>query len=298
MSGRGRGGKGPPKKVVDLGVDKRNSPINKKRSSPVSKSSLPKRQSRKSISQEEYRALLDLGNKQPTMNMAGGVGIPGKRKLADVQKYAALDFSKIPEQTGAILSMSEAVRGHGDIKSVRKQVKTVNRKVEFAPGQMGVHSLHVGNDIAAVWNSRVKDKSKIYDYPDLAVRLDKRLANAGSGDKVYWRSDASLEERRSHVATGMQHMIAGDRDAAATSFGQAGLTSRGQKWAHKMSNLMLAEAGRDFYGGGDGSRVHTALGHVVGSKDHAGKSFSKVFVDKADKYAPFAKRNGAKTFKG
>ncbi|KGI78204.1 hypothetical protein [Oleiagrimonas soli] len=280
-----------------MGVDKRHSSIKKKRSASMSESSA-KRRSRTPISNEDYRALLDLGNKQPTINMTGGVGIPGPRKLNDVTAYAALDFAKIPQQTGAILDMSAAVRGHGDIESVREQVKTVNRKVEFAPDQMGMHSLHVGNDIAAVWNSRVKDKSKVYDYPDLAKSLDRRLEHPGSGKKTYWASEAPLEERRAHVATGMQHLISGDRDAAALSFGQAGLTPRGQKWAHKMSNLMLAEVGRDHHGGGDGSRVQQALGHVIGSEEHAGKSFSKVFVDKADKYAPFAKRNGAKTFKG
>lgn len=248
-----------------------------------------------------YAAQVELGYKQPTINMRGGVGIPGGRKAADVQKFSPLDFGQIGTQLGGILQTSKKVRKRRDdegvgIQDIRKEVTTVNRRIDFEESQIGQHSLHVGNDIAAVWNS-AKGKSKVYDYPDLASKLDERLANPNRKGKDYGTSGEPLDTRRAHVAQGMQHFIAGDREEALKSFDAAGLNARGRKWAFKMTSVLLAEKGREEHGGRDGSRVHGALGHVIGGEGTKGRSFQDVFATHADTLAPFAQRGGAKTFK-
>lgn len=261
----------------------------------------PRRSSRGTpISDDAYRAMIDIGNAQPTINMHGGVGIPGGRTLKDVAAFKPLKFNKLGKELGAILSTSKEVRKQrdagGTIDESRMKVGAVNRRIDYPGGQMGAHSLHVGNDIAAVWNNT---KSKVYDYPDLAKSLDKRLenpTNAKDSKKVYWNSAKPHDERRSHVAQGLQHLIAGDADKAHSSFGDAGLTKRGMKWAFKMGSLMLAERGRELSGGG-GTQVHKALDHVQGTGGAASRSFSDVFVKHADTLAPFAQRGGAKTLK-
>lgn len=252
------------------------------------------------ISKAAYRATIDLGNAQPTINMHGGVGIPGGRTLTDVRAFKPLQFDKLGTELGAILSTSKEVRKQrdagGTIDEARLKVAEVNRRIDYPGKQIGAHSLHVGNDIAAVWNNT---KSKVYDYPDLAQSLDKRLANpknAKNSKKVYWKSDKPHDERRGHVAQGLQHLISGDADKAHASFGQAGLTPRGMKWAYKMGSLMLAERGRELSGGG-GTQVHQALDHVKGSGAKASRSFTDVFVKDASTLAPFAERGGAKTLK-
>ncbi|BDU22098.1 hypothetical protein [Dyella sp. GSA-30] len=252
------------------------------------------------ISKEAYRATIDLGNAQPTINMHGGVGIPGGRTLNDVLAFQPLKFNKLGKELGAILKTSKELRKQrdagGTIDEARLKVAEVNRKIEYPGKQIGAHSLHVGNDIAAVWNN---SKSKVYDYPDLAQSLDKRLAspkNAKDSKKVYWNSKKPEDERRGHVADGLQHLIAGKPDQAHAAFGQAGLTQRGMKWAYKMGSLMLAERGRELSGGG-GKQVHTALDHVKGNADTAARSFTDVFVKNAASLAPFAQRGGAKTLK-
>ncbi|WNL46885.1 hypothetical protein RKE25_04390 [Dyella sp. BiH032] len=246
----------------------------------------------------EYRKAVELGYKQPTINMHGGVGIPGKRTKEAVQKLHRLDFTRLNEELSPILDKSKAVREKRErgesIETIRKEVKLVNRQVVYKEGASDVHSLHVGNDIAAVSNGRV---SKVYDYPDLAPKLDKRLANATNKGKTYWASDLPLDQRRSHIAQGFQHLVGGNNEEAQKSFAQAGLTDKGQKWVNKMGTLMLAERGRELHGGSGANRVHDALGHVVGDGKSASKSFSDVFVKEADKLAPFAQRGGAKTLK-
>ena len=247
---------------------------------------------------EEYRKAVELGYKQPTINMHGGVGIPGKRTKDAVQKFTKLDFTKLKEELSPILATSKKVRDMRekgeDIHAIRKEVKAVNRQVVYKEGATDVHSLHVGNDIAAVSNGRA---SKVYDYPDLAPKLDKRLAEATIKGKTYWASDLPLDQRRSHIAQGFQHLVGGNNEEAQKSFAQAGLTAKGQKWVNKMGTLMLAERGRELHGGSDANRVHDALGHVVGDEKNKSKSFSDVFVKEAGKLAPFALRGGAKTLK-
>jgi hypothetical protein len=244
-----------------------------------------------------FRAAVDLGYKQPTINMHGGVGIPGGRTRKDVVKFQRLDFRKLKTELTGILDVSKqlhASRTTGNttkkqqLADARKKAEEVNRHVVFDNEQVGTHSLHVGNDIAAVWNNK---KSKVYDYPDLAGRLDKRLASAQGKSKTYWASDKPLGERQSHVAEGIQHIIKGDPQSGFKSFQDAGLTKHGQKWALKMSTIMLAEKGREHAGSGK-AQVHAALDHVKG-----GKSFSDVLVKHAPTHAPFAVRGGAKTFK-
>jgi hypothetical protein len=256
----------------------------------------PKTRAKGKVSQKEFLAAIDIGNRQPTINMRGGVGIPGKRTKLAVQKFTTLDFSKLKGELSPILEMSKSVREMRDrgegIEPIRKKVKTVNRQVVFQKGAEDVHSLHVGNDIAAVSNGR---NSKVYDYPDLAPKLDKRLARPKIRGKTYWKSDLPLGERRAHVAEGFQHLVGGNNEEAQKAFGKAGLTPKGQKWINKMGTLMLAERGRELHGGG-GDQVHTALGHVAGDGKTT-RSFNDVFVKHAETLAPFALRGGAKTLK-
>lgn len=250
------------------------------------------------MSASEYRDAVELGYKQPTINMRGGVGIPGKRTKGAVQKLPRLDFTRLKDELSPILQKSKAVRekrAKGEsIKTIRNEVGLVNRQVVYQEEATDVHSLHVGNDIAAVSNGRA---SKVYDYPDLAPKLDKRLAKATNKGKTYWASELPLDQRRSHIAQGFQHLVGGDNDEAQKSFAQAGLTAKGQKWVNKMGTLMLAERGRELHGGSGANRVHDALSHVVRDGKGASKSFSDVFVKEAEKLAPFAKRGGAKTLK-
>lgn len=251
-----------------------------------------KTRSQGKMSEKMFAAALALGDKQATANMHGGVGIPGKRDKAGVKAFPLLNFSKLKEQLSPILKMSKTVRemrGKGtDIQGIRDQVATVNRRVVFQKNAEDVHSLHVGNDIAAVSNTR---GSKVYDYSDLAPRLDKRLREPESNGKQYWSSKLSLNERRSHVASGFKQLVGGNNASAQKTFAKVGFTAKGQKWVNKMSTLMLAERGRELHGG-NGKKLETALNHVA-----SGKSFSDVFVKNAGTLAPFAKRNGAKQLK-
>ena len=244
------------------------------------------------ISEADYRKAIDLGNRQPTINMHGGVGIPGPRTKEAVKKLTTLDFANLATELPAILKMSLEVRGNKKIAAVRRKVKPVNRWVVYREGATDVHSLHVGNDIAAISNSR---NSKVYDYPDLAPKLDKRLqSNNDAKGKTYFDKSVKPEDRHSHVGQGLQHLIAGNNDEAQKSFDKAGLTAKGRKWVHKMGTLMLAERGRELHGGGgaDSSKVSGALDHVKG-----GRGFEDVFVTNATTLAPFAKPGGAKTLK-
>jgi hypothetical protein len=278
--------RGEKRKVIP---SKKFDDIKAPRKSPRSKGEMPP---------DEYRKAVELGYKQPTINMHGGVGIPGKRTKEAVQKLPRLDFTRLNEELSPILEKSKAVREKREkgesIETIRKEVKLVNRQVVYKEGASDVHSLHVGNDIAAVSNGRV---SKVYDYPDLAPKLDKRLANATNKGKTYWASDLPLDQRRSHIAQGFQHLVGGNNEEAQKSFAQAGLTEKGQKWVNKMGTLMLAERGRELHGGSGANRVHDALSHVVGDGKSTPKSFSDVFVNEAGKLAPFAQRGGAKTLK-
>lgn len=253
----------------------------------------PRTRARSKVSDAEFQKAKEIGDKQPTVNMRGGVGIPGPRKIDAVNRLTPLDFANLPAELPAILAKSQAVRGNKDIKAVRNAVKTVNRKVVYRPGARDVHSLHVGNDIAAVFNSK---RSKVYDYPELAPKLDQRLrANNGAKGKTYFDESVSVADRHSNVGEGMKHVISGNNEEAQKSFDNAGLTEKGRKWVHKMSTLMLAERGRELNGRNKdlaSSQVSSALDHVK-----AGTSYEDVFVKRADELAPFAKRGGAKTLK-
>ena len=238
------------------------------------------------VTKAEFEKAVELGNKQPTANMKGGVGIPGSRKSTETVKLTKLNFKDITGETKAILEKSRATHGRKDIANVRAEVALINRHVDYEPGKagLGVHSLHVGNDIAAVSNG------KTYDYPKLSKKLDQRLSNGAPKD-TYFKKSMTVEERHGHVGKGLGHLIAGDPDKAKDAFKDAGLTKKGRKWAYKMGTLMLAEHGRDANGRNTG-QVGKAIDEIK-----AGKTFKDVFVKNADTLAPFAKHGGAKVFK-
>lgn len=257
--------------------------------SPLSPPHVPMKPTTRSsgtISKAQFEKAVELGNKQPTENMPGGAGIPGSRKSTETVKLAKLNFKDIGGQTKAILDKSKAIHGRKDIVNIRAEVAPINRHVDYEPGTpgLGVHSLHVANDIAAVSNG------KTHDYPKLAPKLDKRLSNSAPKD-TYFKKSMTVEKRHEHVGKGLQHLIAGNPDQAKDAFKDAGLTKRGRKWAYKMGTLMLAEHGREVNGRNTG-QVGAALDEIK-----SGKTFKEVFVKKADTLAPFAKRGGAKAFK-
>lgn len=262
------------------------------------------------ISAEQFQADIALGNEQAQRVGGGGVGIPGGRTAADVRLYRAMSWGGMDAELKKILQTSKHFRANEvPLEAQREQVKDINRQVPFPKKKRsGLHSLHVANDIAAVWNSVVQGKSKVYDYPDLAPKLELRLTEGTRGKKKYFDDSASVENRRAHVAAGMQHLIAGDREAAFNSFKEAGATDRGRKWIYKLSNIMLAEHGREIFGKPKGgakapkkkakskgnSPVFSALEHIRTGN----ATFEDVFASKqTPKLAPFAVRGGAKTFK-
>ncbi|MBI3897226.1 MAG: hypothetical protein HY308_02900 [Gammaproteobacteria bacterium] len=258
------------------------------------------------ISDAQARANMDFINKFDSRNMRGGVGIPGGRKLADVRKFAPLDFKNIHGELKTILQTSKDLHamkavahkkkaGKKELGKARQLAGKVNRRIVFQPGQMGEHSVHTANDIAAVWNSEKQGKSKVYDYASLAPKLETRVQTPTRSGKKYWTKPMTADQRRAHIATAMGHAIEGDIGAADKAIAHIGPTARGQKWVNKMSSLMMAERGREVFAGKktkETSAVHAALRHVADKK-----TFSDVFVNRASKLAPFAQIGGAKTFR-
>ena len=253
------------------------------------------------MSDEDYNAAVALGDKQPSENMKGGIGIIGPRTADEVKGLRELPLRSTTTALKAILAMSKTIRelrdeGGATIEEQRKKVETVNRRVVYSSTQMGHHSLHVGNDIAAVWNS-LRNGSKIYDYADLAPKLDVRLSSPQRGrtksGETYWnkKKGVSDTQRRTYVAQSLKHLVDRKPNEAGESLNQAGITERGRKWIYKMATILLAERAREIYGGSRKTLVATALGHL------RTKTFKEVFVTESAQLAPFAVRGGAKKFK-
>ena len=105
-----------------------------------------------SISKADFDAVVALGNKQPTINMHGGVGIPGGRTLTDVANFKPLNFKKLKSETGAMLKTSKNFARWAKRQIHRRQAngsRRVNRKMVYSKDQIRMHSLHVGNDSSA-----------------------------------------------------------------------------------------------------------------------------------------------------
>ncbi len=235
----------------------------------------------------------------------GAIGVPGGRTLDVVKTFTALGFNNLKSGLTGILKMSKKIRKakeadpKGYLDQARQQALATNRKVNFQAGdKTGVHSLHVGQDIYAYWNSEAKQKGRGYRYDELAPKLDLRLeqptrTSAHGTVKKYWKKNKfnnTAEQRRQLVAQGMQGFIGGDMKTGNDRYTQAGLTDKGRKWANKMSNIMLAEKGREMHGALYSDAVHQALGNV-------GKnSFNDVFVNKHSTLAPFAGSGDASYF--
>ncbi|OIO59449.1 MAG: hypothetical protein COX57_02800 [Alphaproteobacteria bacterium CG_4_10_14_0_2_um_filter_63_37] len=248
--------------------------------------------SQKTISTTEAQASFDLGNKQPYLNMKGGVGIPGSRTLEGVSKFKSLDFGNMNAELTGIVSGSQQARSMPSLKEKRKLAQTLNRQVIYEPNQTGVHSLHIGNDIAAVYNSRKKKKSAVYDYAALARGLDRRI-----GDGLDPKDQQRLAQRRRMVATGMQEIVRGDLKSGLGFFKASGVGQAGRNWAYKMTTVMLSEHARGLFASQGKSPKRRAYVHQ--SLEHIGNhSFREVFASPLTKrLAPFALSGGAKTFR-
>lgn len=239
--------------------------------------------------------------------LGGAIGVPGGRTLDVVKTFTSLNFNskQLKSELTGILKMSKKIRKDkeadpkGYLDQARKQALATNRKVNFQPDdKTGVHSLHVGQDIYAYWNSEVKQKGRGYRYDELAPKLDLRLEQPTRTSphgvvKEYWKKtkfNSTAEQRRQLVAQGIQGFIAGDAKAGNDSYARAGLTDKGRKWANKMSNIMLAEKGREMHGELYSDAVHKTLGNV-------GKnSFNDVLVKQHSTLAPFAGSGDASYF--
>lgn len=248
-----------------------------------------------SISESEHRTSLDLGSRQPYLNMKGGVGIPGSRTSVGVSKFKELDFPNMGTEITAIMEGSKQARSMKSIQEKRQLAKHINRRIVYEKDQVGIHSLHIGNDIAAVYNSKRRQHTVVYDYGGLARGLDRRLAEGF--DLGVEKGKDTLSRRRQDVAEGMREIVRGDIKTGVGWMKHAGLDESGRKWAYKMTTLMLAEHARGLHAipSTDVKRktqVYESLGHV-------GKhSFRDVFASsKTKKLAPFAMRGGAKTFR-
>lgn len=244
------------------------------------------------IPKDEHRANLDLGILQAQGNQQGGVGIPGPRTADAVSRFRAMNWrGGMSTDLDHILGGSEDARGQ-ELEGKQRIAAEHNRQVVFQQGQTGYFSLHVANDVAGVWNSPTRG-SKVYDYPDLTRSFEERFTrDASRSGETYFTGDLTADQRRMHVATGMQHVLAGDIDAANASFQAAGATQRGQKWINKFSTLMLAERAREVHAGiADSSQglTHAALGEIA-----AGRStFSAKFMPGVGTAAAFVGQGGA-----
>lgn len=254
--------------------------------------------SQKTISEVQHKAALELGDLQSERQGGGGLGIPGERKWNAVKGYSVMPWrrSKLPELT-AIMATSKKIRlDQLPIEEQRVLASSFNRRVSY-PGspikKSGLHSLHVANDIAAVYNS--ESKSKVYDYPDLAPKLDARLwaesrRSKGGEERNYFDPRVAVSDRFEHVTTGMRHLIAGKATQGMAEFSAAGANARGNKWLQKFSTILLAERTREIAHGHEHKEVVSdALTHVA-----VNRSFNEVFVTNAKTLAPFAQRGGAK----
>lgn len=245
----------------------------------------------------ESAALLAAATKQK----GGGNGIPGGRRYADVTRLRKLDIKKYDKTLKSIISQSR------ELRKIKKEGGKINNK-EFAeehnrqivyPNQFDntSHSLHVGQDIAAVFNTNKTGGSRTYDYPTLSKSLDKRLesnqSSKGKRTGEYFAANitTTANKRREKIAAGLSARLAGDMDKGQEHFQEIGLTKRGQKWVDKFSTIMFAEKAREIDGNKNGTLINTALNHLKTN------SFQTVFVNKRETMAPFAGKGGAKEFK-
>lgn len=304
MSNAGRGGKSRSGKQGGSGSDRRSDPV---RERLVPKHLSPKEASRKHIAEKRtntrstapkisattFRTLLETGDKQARGARTGGVGIPGGRKARDVVKFAQLSWDKgFNTELKAILEASRQARSL-TLKRKRELAQTTNRQVEFQPGQTGHFSLHVANDIAGVWNSP-RHGARVYDYPDLTPSFETRVTSGQRGEKSYFSSDVAADDRRTHIAKGLQHLLAGKRDEANQSFTSAGATALGNKWINKFSTLILSERGRELNAGIEDPKqglTHQALQGIVSKQ----ATFKQIFDPSSNRAAKFVSDGGAES---
>jgi len=243
------------------------------------------------ISEEEMQRNFALIDKFDRGDRKGGVGIPGGRKAEDVEKFRPLQWGhRMAGELATITRASERARSMDDISDKRELAEQYNRKIEFQKGQIGHFSLHVGNDIAGVWNSP-KRGSKVYDYENLTESFSRRFTRE---DKSYFTSKMDPVARQSLVATGMQLQLAGRGEDANVFFQKAGATEKGQKWINKFSTLMLSERARELSAGIEDSTrglTHAALDKIVSGK----AGFSDVFSPKSKQVASFVGQGGAES---
>lgn len=230
----------------------------------------------------------------------GGNGIPGGRKFDDVMRFKSMPKDR-KKALVSIINKSEKLRelkkggGKVDNKAVAQES---NFRIEY-PNQFPntAHSLHVGQDIAAVFNSNKTGGSRTYDYDTLTRSLDKRLGSnestKGNRRGEYFNPAIKMTEnqRRGKIAEGLQARLAEKKDNGQKQFAEAGLTVRGQKWVDKFSTIMLAEKAREYKGGKDAGLIDAALVNLKSN------SFHTVFVTKKNTMAPFAGKGGASEFK-
>ncbi|QNM95327.1 hypothetical protein [Chitinimonas koreensis] len=239
-----------------------------------------------------------------TANQHGTAGVPGKRGLERVSAYTALPFTGTKADTVnplvGVLDASTTFRGIHD-KEVRDiwadvNVPAVNRKADYGQSELGVHSFHIGRDIAAIWTSRIKGKERTYDYETLSRKLDRRLGGDKAGAKYFADNGLDADQRRQRVAQGIKHYSKGDAVAGNAAFDEAGLTAKGRKWAYKMTSLTLAERAREQHHGSTRNLIDTAF-DTVGTDDGSGTghTFQSVFTNRA--HAPFAVDGGASAFR-
>ena len=226
----------------------------------------------------------------------GGNGIPGRRRYVDVKKLKQLAGGSFQGDLTSIIKHSRVFRESrkaGKKIDNQKFAETHNRQVVY-PNQMAntSHSLHVGQDIAAVFNSNKSGGNRVYDYPDLAEKLDKRMSKTANrhGDNYFSQSDTATK-RRAKIAQGMGLRLNNDFEGAQKHFAEIGLTQRGQKWVDKFSTVLLAEKARELDGASKGGLINKSLEHLRSN------SFKTVFVTQKDSMAPFAGKGGASEFK-
>lgn len=306
MSRRGKGGKG-------IGGGKGNGDGKKpfpRIELPIQKPTRKSTRRPGSTSQGELFRLFQDSNRSihridpTTANQHGAAGVPGKRGLANVSAYAALPFTGNKADTVAplvdVLNASATFRDIHD-KDVREiwagvNVPRINRQADYGQPELGVHSFHIGRDIAAIWTSRIKGKERTYDYEKLARKLDRRLGGDKAGAKYFADNGMDADQRRQQVAQGIKHYSKGDSGAGDAAFDAAGLTAKGRKWAYKMTSLTLAERAREQHHGSDRNLIDTAFDTVGADNGSGGRhTFSSVFTNRA--HAPFAVDGGASAFR-
>jgi len=263
------------------------------------------------ISKEEHQQNIKDHN-EVTRHRGGGIGIPGKRSYEHVMSFQPLDGKNIHGELKNILSTSR------DIRSKRKEM-TAEEKAQKAleanrlvasriePRRNTAHSLHVGNDIAAVYNGPTHG-ARVFSYAELAPAIDAKLAlveerNIKAGrlkkiraraekGKTYHDGKKKVGQRRNAVAKGLEQLLKGDVEKMTDILkNEGGLTTRGINAAARLGTILLAEQAREAEGGRGQGLVPAAVRNIAES------SCTETFVSDAGKKAPFAKPNNANIFK-